>query len=45
MALIRGRQIIDVVLIANETVDSRISQYKSGILCKLDIKKGYDHVN
>lgn len=45
MALVRGRQIMDVVLIANEAVDSRISQNNSAILCKLDINKGYDHVN
>ncbi|KAF3652347.1 hypothetical protein FXO37_17559 [Capsicum annuum] len=45
MAFIKGRQIMDAVLIANEAVDSRISQEKPGILCKLDIEEAYDYVN
>ena len=36
---------MDVVLIANEAIDSRSSLKKPGILCKLYIEKTYDHVN
>ena len=32
MTFIRGRQIMDAVLIANEAIDSRVSQNKPGIL-------------
>lgn len=45
MAFLKGRQIMDVALLANEMVDSRVKQKKSGILSKLDIEKAYDHVN
>lgn len=45
MAFLRGRQIMDATLLANELVDSRVKQKKPGILCKLDIEKTYDHVN
>ncbi|WMV37016.1 hypothetical protein MTR67_030401 [Solanum verrucosum] len=45
MAFIKGRQIMDAVLVANEAVGSRMKWKKAGILCKLDIEKAYDHVN
>lgn len=45
MAFLKGRQIMDAALLANEMVDSRVKQKKPAILCKLDIEKTYDHVN
>lgn len=45
MTFIKGRQIMDAALIANECIDSRLKGEMPGLLCKLDIQKAYDHAN
>ena len=44
-AFVKGRQILDAPLIANEVVDSVLRRKEKGLMCKLDIKKAYDHIS
>lgn len=44
-AVIKGRQILDSILIANECVDSRLRYEVLGVLCELDLEKAFDQVN
>lgn len=43
-AFIKGRRIIDSILIANECVDLRRFRSKC-VVCKLDMEKAYDRVD
>lgn len=40
-----GRQILDVVLVANKVIDSILKSNEGAVMCKLDIEKAYDHVD
>ncbi|RVW59685.1 Transposon TX1 uncharacterized 149 kDa protein [Vitis vinifera] len=44
-AFVRGRQILDASLIANEVIDSWQKRKEKGLICKLDIEKTYDSIN
>ena len=44
-AFVEERQILDAALIANEAIDSLLKRKESGVLCKLDLEKAYDHIN
>ena len=44
-AFIKGRQILDPIFIANESLDGRRRSEEPGILCKMDVEKVDDHVN
>ena len=43
-AFVEGRQILDVVLIANEVVDEKRRSGGEGVVFKIDFEKAYDHV-
>lgn len=45
MAFIKGEQIMDAILIANECVDMRKISKVPGVPCILDIEKAYDHLH
>ena len=42
---VEGRQILDVVLIANEAIDALLKRKEKELICKLDIEKAYDNLN
>ena len=44
-AFVKGKQILDLVLIASESLDFRLKLGEPGLLCKLDMEKAYDHVS
>ena len=44
-AFVKGRQILDASLIANEVIDTWQKRKEKGLICKLDIEKAYDSIN
>jgi hypothetical protein len=44
-SFVKGKQILDSVLIANESLDFCLKSEDPGLLCKLDMENAYDHVN
>ncbi|RVW95784.1 LINE-1 retrotransposable element ORF2 protein [Vitis vinifera] len=44
-AFVKGRQILDASLIANEVIDYWLKRKEKGVICKLDIEKTYDSIN
>ena len=44
-AFVEMRQILDAALIANEVINSLLKMNESSVMCKLDLKNAYDHIN
>ena len=44
-AFVQGRQILDVVLIANEIMDEKRRFGEEEVVFKIDFEKAYNHVN
>lgn len=44
-AFVKDRNIIDCILIANESVEDHYGQKKKGTILKLDLKKAYEYTN
>jgi hypothetical protein len=44
-AFVKGKQILDLILIASECLDSRLRSGEPSVMCKMDLEKAYDHVN
>ena len=44
-AFMRGRQILDASLIANEVINFWQKRKEKRLICKLDIEKAYDSIN
>jgi hypothetical protein len=44
-AFIKGRQILDPILIANKCLDSRLRSGEPSVIYKMDLEKAYDYIN
>lgn len=44
-AFVKGRQILNSILIANECIEDRRFYRQNGLICKFDLEKAYDHVH
>lgn len=42
---VEGKHILNAILIGNEAIDSKLKSSISGVICKIDIEKVYDHAN
>ncbi|XP_026396355.1 uncharacterized protein LOC113290989 [Papaver somniferum] len=43
-AFIKGRQILDSILVDNECLDSILKDKNPGIICKIDLEKAFDNI-